>query len=62
MSKVGARAAKTSLNQLFVQHKCTIMDKSMKTICSSHFPLYRDLPLYEAHQIRRAYSLGIGEV
>ena len=26
----------------------------METICSSHFPLYRDLPLYEVHQIRRA--------
>ena len=26
----------------------------METICSSHSPLYRDLPLYEVHQIRRA--------
>ena len=26
----------------------------METICCSHFPLYRDLPLYEFHQIGRA--------
>ena len=26
----------------------------METICSSHFPIYRDLPLYEVHQIGRA--------
>ena len=28
--------------------------KSMETICSSHKSLYRDLPLYEDHEIRRA--------
>ena len=26
----------------------------METICSSHFPPYRDLPLYEVHQTGRA--------
>ena len=30
--------------------------KWLETICSSNFPLYRDLPLYEVHQIRRAAS------
>ena len=36
----------------------------METICSSHKSLYRDLPLYEDHKIRRAaaYSLEVGEV
>ena len=29
-------------------------EKWMRTICSSHFPLYTDFPLYEVHQIRRA--------
>ena len=28
--------------------------KWLETICSSNFPLYRDLPLYKIHQIRRA--------
>ena len=28
--------------------------KSMETICSSHKSLYRDLSLYEDHEIRRA--------
>ena len=28
--------------------------KWLETICSSNFPLYWDLPLYEVHQIRRA--------
>ena len=41
---------RTSLDQLFVQSWV----KLMETICSSHSSLYRDLPLYEVHQIRRA--------
>ena len=36
--------------------------KWLDTICSSHFPLYRDHPLYKVHQIRRAATSGVGEV
>ena len=44
---------RTSLDQLLVQHKCTVIGKKkIKTILSSHSPLFRDLPLYEFHQIR----------
>jgi hypothetical protein len=48
-----AIAAKTSLDQLFVQHKCTVMDEINGN--NLQLPsLYRDLPLYEDHKIRRA--------
>ena len=40
--------AKTSLDQLFVQHKCTVMDEFNGN----------NLQLYEDHKIRRA---GAGE-
>ena len=53
-SKVGGIAAKTSLDQLFVQYKCTVMDD-----INGHYlqlPLFslQGFPLYEAHQIGRA--------
>ena len=53
-SKVGGIAAKTSLDQLFVQYKCTGMDD-----INGHYlklPLFslQGFPLYEAHQIGRA--------
>ena len=31
----------------------------METMCSSHYPLYRDIPLYEVHQIGRATAGGL---
>ena len=46
-------AAETSLDQLFVQYMCTVMDE-MEAFCNSHKSLYRDLSLYEDHEIRRA--------
>ena len=47
-------AAKTSLDPLFVQYKCTVIDEIYGTICSTHKSLYRAFPLYKAPQIRRA--------
>ena len=38
---------RTSLDQLGVQHKCTVMVKLMEIYCSSHFTLHRDFPLHE---------------
>ena len=59
-SKVGGIAAKTSLDQLFVQYKCTVMGD-----INGHYlqlPLFslQGFPLYMAHQIGRAF--GVGEV
>ena len=53
-------AAKTSLDQLLVQYKCTVMDEinAMVTICSSNKSLYRDLPLYEDHKRRATAGEG----
>ena len=53
-SKVGGIAAKTSLDQLFVQYKCTVMDE-----INGHYlqlPLFslQGFPLFETHQIGRA--------
>jgi hypothetical protein len=53
-SKVRGIAAKTSLDQLFVQYKCTVMDD-----INGHYlqlPLFslQGFPLYEAQQIGRA--------
>ena len=45
---------RTSLDHLFVQHSVQPWVKWMEAFISSHFPLYRDLPLYEVHQIGRA--------
>ena len=53
-SKVGGIVAKTSLDQLFVQYKCTVMAD-----INGHYlqlPLFslQGFPLYETHQIGRA--------
>ena len=48
------RQHRTSFDQLHKQYKCTVMGEMNEKLGSDHFPLYRDLPLYEAHQIRRA--------
>ena len=58
-SEVGGIAAKTSLDQLFVQYKCTVMDD-----INGHYlqlPLFslQGFPLYEAHQIGRATTGGL---
>ena len=47
---------RTNLDQLRIQHRCQSWVKLMEYCCSSQFPLYtyRDLPLYEVHQIGRA--------
>ena len=45
---------RTCLYHLFVHICVQSWGKSMETICSSHFPLYRDLPLYKVHPIGRA--------
>ena len=47
-------APKTSLDQLFVQHKCTVMDKFNGNNLQFHKSLYRVFPLYKDHEIRRA--------
>ena len=53
-SKVRGIEAKTSLGQLFVQYKCTVMDDINGHYL--HLPLFslQGFPLFKAHQIGRA--------
>ena len=51
---MGGIAAKTSLDQLFGQYKCTVMDDiNGHYLQLPHFSI-QGFPLYEAHQIGRA--------
>ena len=48
---------RTNFDQLLYNTSVESWVKWTETICSSHFPLYRDLPLYEVHKIRRAATV-----
>ena len=58
-SKVGGIAAKTSLDQLFVQYKCTVMDDINGQYLLLPLFSLQDFPLYKAHQIGRATTAPV---
>ena len=52
-SKVGAIAAKTSLDQLFVQHKCPVIGEINGVCLVLPVSTLQGFPLYEVQQIGR---------